>query len=565
MLSPRVRFGLLATALALGALILYGQCVGFSFIRLDDPDYTFACAFVKNGLTFGGVREAFTNLRHGGIWMPLTYLSYMADISLYGSVPAGHHLTSIVLHAVNVALLFALLLKLLPERNRDAVLIAFFAAAFWAVHPQRVEAVAWIASRKELLWTLFALAGLLAWSCERFTLAFVFAALAALAKPTAMVFPFLVLSLDLLLQRRIRWLRMLPLLALAVATGLVALYSQTHPEGMAVKDVYYAPFGSRLLNAATAVGLALRQLAMPSGLHLDYRLLPEEMPIALAFFAALIVLVVFAARSARRRELGAALLWFAAALAPTLGIFASFGEQARADRFLYLPMMAVSMLLVVLLRTPLSPRARRLGILIFALELGLLASITFSLTRTYRDDTAAFTRTVLCDPDHGRALAHLGEAECAAGRLEEGIADLEHSLFVRPVPDTLGKLTYALMRRGQAEDFQKIEDLSLDLAANPQSDRKGQALEALGTARLHAHDWKNAAEYLYLSVTAPARFYSAEDAKFKLALAWYNLGRREDAKKLFDLLASSSRADLAERAKNALIAVYEDPNILLFL
>lgn len=562
MFSSRARFAFFAAALTLGTLILYGMCVGFSFLRLDDPDYTFACAFVKDGFTCAGVREAVTNLRHGGIWMPLTYLSYMADISLFGPSPAGHHLTSVLLHAVNAVLLFRLLTLLMPERENFAWPLAFAAALFWMVHPQRVEAVAWVASRKELLWTAFALAGLTAWVKERRGLATVFAALACLSKPTAMVFPFLALVLDLLLEREIRWKRFLPLLALAVATGLVALYSQTHPEGFAVQAVYTASFGHRLLNAVCAIGLYGRQLLMPAALHLDYRFLAEEMMIALAFFAAFVVCVIFALRTVARRPVGAALLWFAAAVGPTLGLFASFGEQSRADRFIYLASMAVPLALVVLLR---SPRARRIGAGFLVLESLIFSGVTVSLARTYRNDTAAFTRTILCDPENGRALAHLGEAECAAGKMDEGIADLEHSLVVRPVPETLGKLTYALMRRGRADDFREIEDLSVALVQDPSSDRKGQALEALGTARLHAHDWKNAAEYLYLSVTAPARFYSAEDAKFKLAIAWYNAGRREDAKKLFDQLATSTRADLAERAKNFLIAVYEDPDILLFL
>ena len=144
-------------AVILAALVglLYAPTGSFGFLHLDDQDYTFLCPFVHDGLSWGNIKEAFTNLSHGGVWMPLTYISYMCDISLFGPGAGPHHLVNVALHMANTILLLALAWRLARSRISFWIVLA---VAFWAFHPQRVEAVAWIASRKELLWAAFALA-----------------------------------------------------------------------------------------------------------------------------------------------------------------------------------------------------------------------------------------------------------------------------------------------------------------------------------------------------------------------------------------------------------------------
>ena len=375
---------------------LYSQTGRFEFLRLDDHDYTFRCAFVKDGLSATNVKEAFANPRHAAIWMPATYISYMADITLFGPGMGPHHLVNVALHTLNALLLYALLLALLP-RTADApggtravasAALALLATAFWALHPQRVEAVAWIAGRKELLCALFTLLGLHCWlrPGRRWTLAATLCcALACMSKPTAMCFPFLAFAVACLNDTRndttltlttdnappkTRPLTAyLPLLALAVATGALAVYSQTHPEGRPELALFTASLPWRLLNAAVSTGLYLFQALVPVGLHLDYRATPGHFPLdgllGLATLAAVALVFGFilyrAWKKGRQadggtgtdaqervppvltvRRLLALLLFFCAALAPTLGIFGSFGEAARADRFFYLPSLALS-------------------------------------------------------------------------------------------------------------------------------------------------------------------------------------------------------------------------------
>ena len=620
-------------SLLLAALVwaLFGQTGNFEFLRLDDPDYTYRCAFVKDGLSWANVREAFTNVRHGGIWMPVTNLSYMCDITLFGPGAGAHHLMNVAIHALNAVLLFWLLVVLATKNTKITEIALFLLAAFWAVHPQRVEAVAWIASRKELLCATFVLGGLLCWLRARRRegwgwipalvgtyCCFIFA---CMSKPTAMCFPFLVLAVEGMIDggrdkrdssaggsgvsplhvpsRAFYILNFALFLLMAAATGALAVYSQTHPEGHAELALFSAPLWWRMLNAAVAVGLYIFQMVIPVGIHLDYRAVPGGWPVHGAL--GLGVLVVLAAgawwwirrRTRRRAEqdqatgrfwlfcLGAAGLWFFASLAPTLGIFGSFGEHARADRFIYLPAMALPIAVMVLLGRdkrdpPLGEAASRrfigatgvspvAGLAGLAVVVAVFFAVAYPVVASYRTDMTAFAHTIEADPDNWRALAHVGEAQCAAGNLDAGIDLLRRSRATLARDATDGKLAYALMRRGRAEDWNEITNVCAAIAREPARDVRGQALEALGTAELKARRWSDAVRHLVLSMRAPGRHYSAADVILKLAFAQHNGGQPAAARKLFEWVRDSSgREDLASRARQVLSVLEVAPRSMLF-
>ncbi len=624
------RAALVAAASILLVLLvwaLFRQTGDFEFLRLDDHDYTYRCEFVKDGLSWANVREAFTNVRHGGIWMPATYISYMCDITLFGPGAGAHHLVNVGIHALNAVLLLWLLVSLAAKNAKVAKIILFLLAAFWALHPQRAEAVAWIASRKELLCATFILGGLLCWLRARRSegwgwipaLVGTYACfiLACMSKPTAMCFPFLVLAVEGIRHSTadsrqpddIRHstagnhhftfytLHFTLFLLLAAATGALAVYSQTHPEGHAVRELFSASLPWRLLNAAVAVGLYVFQMFIPAGIHLDYRAVPGGWPVqGLLGLGVLAVLVAGAwwwCRRIRRRAeqdrasdcaglfcMGAVILWFFAALAPTLGIFGSFGEHARADRFLYLPAMALPIAGVLLYGArgaralPVRPPRRGgpttgttgiLPVVGLTVVVAVFFAVAYPVVASYRTDMTAFTRTLAVDPDNWRALAHVGETKCAAGELDEGIDMLRRSRAVLARDATDGKLAYALMRRGRAEDWGEITNVCAAVASDSSRDARGQALEALGTAELVVRDWHSAALHLLLSIQAPGRHYSSADAILKLAFAQHNGGRRAEARKLFEWVRDSSgREDLARRAREVLSVLEYSPRGMLF-
>ena len=619
---------------------LFRQTGNFEFLRLDDHDYTYRCAFVKDGLSWANVREAFTNVRHGGIWMPATYISYMCDITLFGPGAGAHHLVNVAIHALNAVLLLWFLVALvkvatsapLPSKvatsattpGRAALVAAFLLTALWAVHPQRAEAVAWIASRKELLCATFILGGLLCWLRVRrregwgwipaLVGTYTCFILACMSKPTAMCFPFLVLAVEGIRHSTVSnrqpddirqpasasphftfyTLHFTLFLLLAVATGALAVYSQTHPEGHAVRELFSASLPWRILNAAVAVGLYVFQMVIPVGIHLDYRAVPGGWPVQGTLGLGVLVVLVAGAwwwcRRIRRRAeqdqasdraglffMGAVILWFFASLGPTLGLFGSFGEHARADRFLYLPAMAVSIAGAVLygaralpVRPPRrgGPTTGPTGILPLAGLAAVVAvffAVAYPVVASYRTDMTAFTRTLAVDPNNWRALAHVGEAKCAAGELDDGIDMLRQSRAVLARDATDGKLAYALMRRGRADDWGEITNVCAAVASDPARDARGQALEALGTAELVGRDWYSAALHLLLSIQAPGRHYSSADAILKLAFAQHNGGRRADARKLFEWVRDSSgREDLAKRAREVLSVLEYSPKGILF-
>ena len=602
-------FMLWAVLLAVAVGFLYAPTASFGFLHLDDHDYTFRCPFVFDGLSWANVKAAFTNVRHAGVWMPLTYVSYMADISLFGPAPGPHHLVNVALHMINVVLLLTLAWRLASPPSRGPGIWIVLSVAFWALHPQRVEAVAWIAGRKELLWAFFALLGLLCWERGQRTGAYLCCALACMSKPTALCFPLLALCVELMMRNgmasktermvltrelRSRMFTYLPLVLMAVATGALAIYSQTHPEGHEVRALFSASLPWRLLNAAVAIGLSLFQMVVPIGIHLDYRAVPGQWPMqgtlgCLVFTGCLVLSVwclVRAAQTKHRRESNtpstkhqalSALLWFLAALLPTLGIFGSFGEHARADRFLYVPMMAVALATAGMmaqkrsrshdgLSKPSGNWLERAAKIVAGLYVTGMAVAAWPAIDSYRNDEAAFTRTLAFDPDNGRALAHVGQAECARrGGIDRGIGLLRRSQAVRPRDDTAAQLAYALAMRGHSADFDEIRRLCSKFACDHRLDKKGQALEALGMTALRQRRWNEAIGCLYDSIRAPQRFYSNEDAMLKLAACLCNAGRQGEAMKWLEQLTGSKRADIRGKAIQSLETLKRNPRAVLFL
>ncbi len=462
-------------ALAAGLAVLV--CVAFSgalrneFVAYDDDLYVTANPLVLGGLTVDGIGRAFREF-HAGNWHPLTWFSHMADVELFGLAPAPHHAVSVAIHALNALLVFALLATLTGATWRAVVVAALF-----AVHPLRVESVAWVAERKDLLSTAFGLLALLAWvrfardgrpSARAAALASF--ALSLLAKPMLVTLPFLMLVLDAWPLARLRsaadvWPRVrekLGFFALAAGSCLVTLAAQAP----AMTPV---PLALRLANALLAYPAYLARIFWPDALAALYPY-RTSVPVADVLGAGALVLALTALglwQARRRPWLLVGWLWFAGLLVPTLGLV-QVGVQAFADRYTYLPLVGVALAVVWSAAELVErvPRAKPVALALAGVVIGICVARTRAQVEVWRDSVTLFAHAAAVTRDNWFAHAELGIALAARGELARARAELETSLRLHP--------RYARARanlgvvRAQAGDPENgIADLRSALALDP--------------------------------------------------------------------------------------------------
>ncbi len=404
----------IALGLVIGVLAIYGQTLHFDFVGYDDDQYLTANPSVRAGLSSEGVVYAFSRgrLQEGHPFHPITWLSHMLDVELFGLAAGGHHATNVLLHALASVLLFAALSRLTGAPWRSAA-----AAALWAWHPLRVESVAWISERKDVLSGVFAMLTLVCYaryvrreSRAAWWGAILSFGLGLMSKPTLVPLPFALLLLDYWpLARQRTFARLviekLPLFALsALSSGLTVYF---HLGWMAPVDAV-SPL-HRAANAVVAVARYLEQLVWPVGLAPLYPhpYLPAHGGVPLdiltiALAAALVVVLTLAAWLARRQpHLALGWLWFLGMLVPTIGLV-QVGSQAHADRYTYLPMIGLSVALVWgaadLIARVRAPALRR-GLAVAAVgALVGYGAVAFVQTQIWRESETLFRHTLAVSP-----------------------------------------------------------------------------------------------------------------------------------------------------------------------
>jgi len=553
------------------AVALFAAAISDGHLQLDDWGYTAGCPFVAQGLSCANLAQAFRDLGHGGIWMPLTYATYMADVSLFGGGWAVHHAANVALHALNAALAYAFLLALLRRlypTARHLPLACFLAALLWTVHPLRAEAVVWIASRKEELWTSFALLASLAWlrfldrpGVRAYALSFGLFLLACLAKPTAVCLPLVCFALEWLVRKRPSgFLKYVPLLLVSLLTGLVAIHSQTHPTGTPAVDVFSTTLPWRLANAAVALGMYAWRSFVPYGIHMDYRAVPGAWPLdaalglsVLAAISAAVAVGIFRLRGTARRTLAFSVTAFLVTMLPVLGVVGFTGDKAYADRYLYLPTIFVLPLVALAFDALADVWGRTRTALLALVVGGVLAAAALPVIRSFRDDASAYGRVLALDPDHWRALRILGNLRCTqAGGMDDGVAMLDRSLALRPSFITARSLAYVLAIRGADGDFARTKALGGQVAARPALDREGMMLEALGIVAMREGRDADAAALFLAAVRAPERSHSSGHALLNLGLSLANCGKSREAVAVLKRVCTTCGGKLRDRAANAL-------------
>jgi tetratricopeptide (TPR) repeat protein len=440
--------------LALTTLLVYLPATTYQFINYDDPDYVSDNPVIQNGLTWAGVKWAFTGA-HSSNWHPLTWLSHMVDCDLFLLNPAGPHLMNILFHAMNAALLFTLLFRLTKKLWACA-----FIAALFAWHPLHVESVAWIAERKDVLSTFFSLLSLICYARfvqenhrRSFWFSLFFFLLALLSKPMPVTLPLVMLLLDYWPLMRMehcpsaransaavepenlrfyltivfkKW----PFLLMAAVLCVITISAQRN----AVSSLINVPLSLRLQNALTAYSVYLWKMVWPLHLAIFY---PLRAPIAWPPVAeSAIVLTGISILAWHRRKhspwLFVGWFWFLITLVPVIGLV-QVGAQAMADRYSYFPSIGIFLALSFSVQAMVERfnflKTWMTGACIFILGAGLI--LTEKQLSYWHDSASLFSHAITVE-DSATARLSLGLALQDQNKISEAMTQFLMTLQLNP-------------------------------------------------------------------------------------------------------------------------------------
>ena len=507
---------LIGVALAVATVAVYAQTLHFEFVDYDDMDYVTQNPQVQLGLTADGVVWAFTS-GFASNWFPLTWLSLMLDAELYGPGPAGFHATNVALHVLNTLLLFGVLRAMTRQQGPSAVVAALF-----ALHPLHVESVAWVSERKDVLSTAFGLLAMGAYARyakegrrRSYVAAAVLLALGLMAKPMLVTLPFVFLLLDYWPLGRLRVRRDLPrllvekapLLALSAASSLVTYVVQAGSGAVATTES--VPLAIRAANAPVSAVRYLAKAIWPTDLVVFYPYpnVPELGGATLSEWqvgAALALLLAITAGVAASKRGWAVVgwLWYLGTLAPVIGLV-QVGRQAMADRYTYLPLIGVFVVVAWAGSEGLAwlrrRRAKLTAVAVAAAAfLGVaLAARSVSQVRVWRDSFTLFGHALEVNPRDSTTHLHLANALGARGRLEEAVVHYRASLAVHPrFAEAHAGLALARQLQGDGETAiaHYREALSLGLERADLHFRLGNALRSSGELEAAIGHYRRAVE-----------------------------------------------------------------------
>lgn len=474
--------------LALITMAVFCPATRYGFVHYDDEDYVTDNKEVQQGLNLRSIKWAFTT-DHASNWHPVTWLSHIIDCQLYGLQPAGHHLTSVLIHTANAVILLLLLCRL-----TGALWPSAFVAAMFALHPLRVESVAWVAERKDVLSTFFWMLTVAAYvryvesvkaersNCKMFyTLSLVFFALGLMAKPMLVTLPFVLLLLDYWPLGRLgfgaefRWrlvLEKAPFAALAAGESMATFLIQRRLGAVQTLGSY--PLLSRLANVPVAYVRYIGKNFWPANLAVHYPHRPlGALEVVGAIFALTAVSIVVVQRLRPQPYLAVGWCWFLGMLVPTIGIV-QVGNQAMADRYSYLPSVGLWIMAAWAVRDFIDSEKFPLRLAKLAAGMAILACVVLTSMqlpywrnthtlfahadeatggsyvacynlgcdamagKNYPEAIQLFNKALTTEPDsagwadHAPDYNNLGYVYLQAGDISNAVANIEKALELRP-------------------------------------------------------------------------------------------------------------------------------------
>jgi protein O-mannosyl-transferase len=472
----------LARDLAIGAALvaavvaIYGQTVGFAFLDYDDDVFVTRNALVNAGISADSVRAALVHRSAPLNWLPLMVLSFMADSTLFGLDPSAFHATNVALHALDAVLFYVLVRTLTGALWPSAI-----AAALFALHPLRVESVAWVTCRKDVLSAAFGLLALIAYtryarrgSLPAYAAAFAATVAALLSKATWVSLPFLFLLLDYWPLRRRGAIRLLAeKLPFFAACAAMTIVTSGFQAGIRV-PLERLPVMERAVHGLVAYAWYVGKTIWPTQLSPHYPhpyLVGGGVPWTAAqiALAALVIggLTALAVRFARRGYPIVGWLWFLGTLVPVIG-FAQHGTAGMADRYTHLPHMGLFLAAGIggweLFVPRLASRAaRRIAITAVAALLLALGSAAFVQTRVWRDNETLFAHALRVTPHDAMIQQAVAHSDLQAGRYDAALIHAKTAMDLRPGFRKAGSVfALALKQREAATPNAPLPEFLLD-------------------------------------------------------------------------------------------------------
>lgn len=453
-------------ALFVVTLSIYLPVGSHQFIEFDDDVYVTKNPNVMRGITGKNVIWAFGSVEAGN-WHPVTWLSHMADVQLYGLEPRGHHLTNVAVHALSATLLMLLLYRLTGSLWQGA-----FVAALFALHPLHVESVAWVAERKDVLSAFFGFLALLLYSeymVRRNPVLYEFALysfiLGLMSKPMLVTLPLVMLLMDLYPLNRSRHevrdctglvalvKEKISFFACALMSCAVTVYAQH--RGGAVVGLNVIPFQLRVENAVVAYMRYIGKTLYPHDLALLYPLQPSFPFWQVAGSSLALVAISLAAVGFRRRcpYLAFGWFWFLVTLVPVIGIV-QVGSQSMADRYSYIPITGL-FVIAVCGTSDLTKRMRHREIAL-ALVAGIILIASATATRLqigyWRDSATLYQHTLQVTSDNYMLHYIFGNFHADNGDIDSAICEYREALRIRPrFVNARNNLGIALGREGDLD------------------------------------------------------------------------------------------------------------------
>ena len=470
--------------LVVATLALYNPVNRHPFVNYDDDRYITENPHVHNGLTWRTITWAFTATEQGN-WHPLTWLSHALDYQLFHQNPAGHHFTSLLIHAANAVLLFLFLMYATRRLGPS-----LFVAALFALHPINVESVAWVAERKNVLCTFFFFATLIAycWYARQpdWRRYLVFAGLFVLglmSKPMVITLPFVLLLLDYWPLGRIRGghadataaplsklvVEKLPLIALSAASAVITMQAQR--AGGAMRSTAQFSLAVRLENAVMAYAMYLWKMIWPSHLSPIYPHPGDSLAGWQVGTSALVLLAVTAValKFRARRYLLTGWLWFLGTLVPVIGLV-QVGDQAMADRYAYIPLVGI--FIMIAWRIADLADSKQIGLVVRVIPAAcVLLALSFATNRQlgyWSSNYDLWTHAVAVTGRNFIAQDNLGGALLWLGKTDEAYLHFQAAAEINPLdPMSRSNLGAYLQEHGHmAEAIEKYNRV-ITLTSDP--------------------------------------------------------------------------------------------------